>query len=628
MTTSPQIKTAVITGATGLIGRWLLTELTAAGVDVLALVRKAPQRQVELRAWADTHGGQGHRLTTANFDLDASDLGLDDASRRALQSADAVYHLAARFDFGLARDSAHRANVTAPLALIELLGSSTSLQRLVHISGYRTQGGPALALDVDNPAELTRFYAEHGAYETSKIEAHIRVQRAVEKHGVPLTIISPAMVIGDSRSGETTQMTGLADIVKQLWQRQLPALAGSRGTWLPVVAVDFLAKLLARTPGDADSLNQHIVVFDDRSPTLPDLLRLAATRMDVSAPSVILPTGLIRALPEALTGMDAESLSFISDDRYDPVPLRQITSRLGLQMPPVTATIERWVDHLLDTRFGTRAPRAGRSVQAAGTRVFVRGDRQQPSAVFLHGVMLNEHSWTPLTDRIAAPTLAVDLPGLGRSAPGGGRPGEWLNGVLSTVQTRPLLVGHSLGTAFAVDYAARHPERVSGLVLVSPFFLQGRLGWALRQRWLMGRLFRFASAGRMAKILDGTIDESRGDALDLLSRPSVSHHNARWLSWAARTDVRTELTEQLAALKMPVTLVVGSRDPLRISAPANAMVINIDGAGHHPQLTHVDAVDRAIQAANSPTATHRRSEIVGPECDRPWTARARNLNAH
>lgn len=594
MTTSPLIKRAIVTGASGLIGRWLLTELTAAGVEVLALVRNAPQRQVELSEWADSHGGQGLLLTTANFDLDADDLGLNAVSRQALEDANAVYHLAARFDFGLARDEAHRANVAAPLKLVELLGTSTSLQRLIHISGYRTQGGPALALNVDNPTELDRFYDEHGAYEASKMQDHALVRRAAQRRDVPLTIISPAMVIGDGRTGETTQMTGLADTLKLMWRRKMPALAGSRDTWLPVVAVDFLAQLLARIPNDPASLDDHIVVFDDLTPTLPDLLALAATRMDVSAPTLIIPTGFVRVLPKSLTGLDAEALSFLSNDRYDPVPIKQLTTRVGLQMPPVTPTIERWVDHLLDTRFGTRPPRSGRSVQAAGTRVFLRGDREQPAAVFLHGVMLNEHSWTPLTDRISAPTMAVDLPGLGRSAPGGGQPGEWLNGVLSPLQTRPILVGHSLGTAFAVEFAARHPDRTSGLVLVSPFFLQARPRWAIRQSWLMRGVFRFAGTKRLAAILDGTVDDPRDDALHLLGRPSVRRHNARWLSWAAELEVRQTLTEQLGGLTVPVTLVVGTRDPLRVVAPSNVQVIEIADAGHHPQLTHVDAVGEVI----------------------------------
>ena len=230
MTNDRHIKTAVVTGAAGFIGRYLLVELTREGTHVCALVRNPVARLPELRAWVDAHGGNGSRLAAADFDLEAADLGLTPDGEAWLDRADAVFHLAARFEFGLSAEAARVANVDASLRLVERVARSPRLERLVYLSGYRTEGGPARALDVDDPAALRRFYRDHGAYEASKMEAHQRVARRAEELGVPLTRVSPAVVIGHGETGETTQFIGLVETLRLLHARRLPALPGDAST--------------------------------------------------------------------------------------------------------------------------------------------------------------------------------------------------------------------------------------------------------------------------------------------------------------------------------------------------------------------------------------------------------------
>ena len=77
------------------------------------------------------------------------------------------------------------------------------------------------------------------------------------------------------------------------------------------------------------------------------------------------------------------------------------------------------------------------------------GDRARAEAVMLHGVMLNAETWADVRAALGTPTLAVDLPGLGRSASGGGTKGEWLRAVTTSLESKPVLVAHSLGAATA-----------------------------------------------------------------------------------------------------------------------------------------------------------------------------------
>lgn len=605
MTTNLHIQTAAVTGATGFIGRWLLVELTRHGVHVCALVRDPAARLHELRTWVTEHGGDGARVSGAALDLSDRDLGLTADGEDALQRADAVYHLAARFEFGLSVDVARVANVDAAVRLVEKLAERGAdrppLQRLVHLSGYRTEGQPARALDVDDPKALASFYRRHGAYEASKMEAHERVARRARELEVPLTRVSPAVVIGHSQTGETSQFVGLADTLRMLRAERLPALPGDARTWLPLVTVDFLAQVLAQVPGDAPSRGQHLVVLDEDSPSLARLVGLAAALMEVPAPRWHLPVGLVRALPSGLSGVDHEALSFLSADRYDSRPLNAFAQRMGLRRPDVQQALLRWVEFLHATDFGelrSGQPREDtQRFHAAGVEVAARGDRERAEAVMLHGVLLDGSTWGPVREGLERPTLALDLPGLGRSEAGGGTPAEWLRGVLAPLTTKPVLVGHSLGCLHALELAHAHPERVGGVVLVSPFFLQARPAWLLRLPWLMSQALRWLKRlGPERALGDAAIPALTDGAMSLLTRPHVARENAHQLAWAARVDVRARLQRLLDEVRVPVTLVHGERDPLVVPKRREHPTVAVVGAGHYPQLTHPGAVQAAIEA--------------------------------
>ncbi|MBK8588189.1 MAG: hypothetical protein IPN77_03485 [Sandaracinaceae bacterium] len=97
------------------------------------------------------------------------------------------------------------------------------------------------------------------------------------------------------------------------------------------------------------------MVFDERSPALPDLVKRAAAHMGVPAPRLRLPVWLVRALPTALSGVDREGLSFISSDRYDAAPMHAFMERTRLAPPDIEVALTRWVDFLVAHAFGVPA---------------------------------------------------------------------------------------------------------------------------------------------------------------------------------------------------------------------------------------------------------------------------------
>jgi pimeloyl-ACP methyl ester carboxylesterase/nucleoside-diphosphate-sugar epimerase len=590
---------SLVTGATGLIGRWLVPELTRLGRDVVALVRRADERRAAYLAWVARHGGAPERVTLVEGDLAAAGLGLDARAKELAAAPRDVYHLGGLMQFGMTEPVARAANVDGTQALLDLV-ATPALRRFVLVGGFKIGDGLVhreLGLDTAGPyrpADYAPLYRALGGYEASKLETDHLVQHAARTRGLSLSRVHPGAVLGDSRTGETTQLFGFAPIVQALYRGKMPAIPGGAAHWLPLVTVDFLAALLARVP---DAAPGNFIVHDDASPMLDELVARIAEHLGVPAPRRRVPIGLVRALMRAhLVPRDAgdpEGLAFLADRRYDTTSTRQLAADLGIAWPSLDEAIARNIDHAIATRFLARpAPTRARMVRVAGAPAYVTGDRAAPEAVLLHGLPLDADSW----DALALPgrQLRVDLPGLGRSAAAAASPREWMESLLADARGPLHLVGHSLGTRYALEFAAAHPERVARLVLISPFFLQApppaimrRVGTArlaahgLRRSHLEKLVTGDARA--TSPVLDGPVAD--------LARPGA---RARWgAQLASAHRHRGELQALLRDLMLPVLIIHGANDPL--VAPTSHEVLRLDGTGHFPQLDRPAEVRAAIE---------------------------------
>ena len=125
-----------------------------------------------------------------------------------------------------------------------------------------------------------------------------------------------------------------------------------------------------------------------------------------------------------------------------------------------------------------RRPWPAREITSGGVTLHVRetpGPDGTP-AVYVHGLGGSALNWTDLAALLGtrAAGTAVDLPGFGRTRPPAGfdfTPAAHADALLCFLagRNRPVhLLGNSLGGAIALDVAARRPELVRTLTLVSP----------------------------------------------------------------------------------------------------------------------------------------------------------------
>ncbi|GAB3975025.1 hypothetical protein GCM10029978_058090 [Actinoallomurus acanthiterrae] len=589
---------ALVFGATGFIGRHLILALDQTGVRVTAAIRDSGSAP-GLRDWLAERGCRAVPACV-RVDFDASALLEGDASD--WKDVTDVYNCAGAYRWGMTVEEARHANVDGVQAIVAFAARLPRLRRLVHVSGYRV-GGQGPATVPWSEEVVRRTYQRLGAYEASKVESDAVVQADADRLGVPWSIVNPSAVIGVSASGESDQQLGLAASLRDIWHGSVAALPGDARTFVPVVPVDHLARFMTLLPEDPAAQGEAYWVLDDDTPPLPDLLSLVGRHYQVKVPRLRVPVSLVRRLPTALTKADRETLTFLSSDRYPTGPARAFAERHGLELPGTTESILRWADHLAAHRFGAVSARrpARRFTLHAGVRTFGIGEPGARTLV-LPGLPVNADTWAPVGGALGDARV-VDLPGLGMSA---GRPGDlaaWSTALVE--ETGPVhLVGHSIGAAAAVRAAVAHPELVEQLTLVSPFFLQARAGLAVRvapvSRWYLGRVGPEA----LSRLLTGDAAhaEKLASSVEDLHRGRVAAHVARLLADAARERWRGELRAGLERYPGRVHVVVGAEDRLTDEGRAlvdrlgaRARVTTIDGAGHHPHLTHEAELAQAIR---------------------------------
>ena len=271
MVTRP--KTVLLTGASGVVGTALLSELARDRVIVLTHHR-APRGHAE-----QVYG-----------DLTEPRLGLDtDTYDMLTERVDTVIHCAAVTDFAAGASATSDLNIRGTENILRFTADANAVLHYV-----------STAFVVRNDACRQRIgeaTADPSHYLASKRVAEQMVRDAPVK----ATIVRPSVVIGDSLTGEIAKFQGLHTLISAVLKNSVPLLPLDPDSMIDFVSQDLVAKAIAGLAHHDIDSGEYWVTAGKAALTTRKLIDIVVTvgqfrGLDVIAPRLVAPDMIDRLI--------------------------------------------------------------------------------------------------------------------------------------------------------------------------------------------------------------------------------------------------------------------------------------------------------------------------------------------
>jgi thioester reductase-like protein len=349
-----------LTGFPGFIGRRLVVRLLEEDPELRVVALVEPRMADAARTAADEIGAE--RIEVLEGDIAERRLGLSDADwERLTAEITSAFHLAAIYNLAVPLEVAQRVNVDGTGNVLELCAACKQLGRLNYVSTAYVAG---VRTGVVYEHELALGQAFKNHYESTKFQAEVWVRDAMDE--VPTTIYRPAIVVGDSQSGETQKFDG------PYYMLRVVSVSEQRGTPIPqfgraaapfnVVPVDFVVDALIAGSKSDDAVGETLHLVDPEPVTASELLTLLAREYAGREPAYRVPPKLVEAslrfgaIREMFSGAPRESIVYLNHPvRFDTRRAGDLLAAQGLRCPRfdeyVGAMVRFFREHEADPAF-------------------------------------------------------------------------------------------------------------------------------------------------------------------------------------------------------------------------------------------------------------------------------------
>jgi thioester reductase-like protein len=241
-----------VTGGTGFLGGYVITELLARTESRLAVMTRAPDLDTARRKlWKglqlhlDAHAFHAalERIDIIPGDLHAPGLGIpEDVRAKVVRECDSVLHIAASLNRKSSR-ACFNTNLKGTLAVIKLareIADAGELRRFSYVSTVAVAGQRSHeVVHEDGAVDWGRSdYDPYGR--TKKFTEHMVAELLPD---ISRVIFRPSIVMGDSRHERTTQWDMLRATIAMA---DLPIVPLDPKTRLDIVPADFVGEAIAR----------------------------------------------------------------------------------------------------------------------------------------------------------------------------------------------------------------------------------------------------------------------------------------------------------------------------------------------------------------------------------------------
>jgi nucleoside-diphosphate-sugar epimerase len=348
-------ETVFITGFPGFIATRLVKRLAAEGAQFILLTQPAflPTARAEVGEIATETGLDPGKFRIVEGDITQPDLGLSVAElENARRETTTVFHLAAIYDLAVAEDIATRVNVAGTRNINNFAKSVEHLKRYHYVSTCYVAGKrEGLIME----AELAHDAGFRNHYEETKYFAETTVEAL--KPELPVTIHRPAVVCGDSHTGETAKYDGIYYLIHYLrrWPGGLTRLnIGNREVCLNLVPIDFLIDAMVALAKDDRAIGATVQLADPAPLTthqLFDEISKAIGGRDsfATVPAGIVYPVLMLPLAPKITGLPHSAVPyFFLEQTYDTTRARELLERHGIHCPKFPDYVGALVDFVAE----------------------------------------------------------------------------------------------------------------------------------------------------------------------------------------------------------------------------------------------------------------------------------------
>ena len=341
-----------LTGFPGFLGSALVERLLDRTDSVDCLIQSRYRETAEQRASEIAGNDWCERIELHEGDITEPDLGLDAGARGEIQDRTTeTFHLAAVYDLGVSREVAEAVNVTGTEHVLDFV-EQCATARLQYVSTCYVSGRYDGVFGEDD-LDVGQAFNNH--YEATKFEAERRVQKRMDE--TETTVYRPAIVVGDSRTGETEKYDGpygiLRFLLRQPGHAVLPRMAGASDREVNLVPRDFVIDAIEYLSSQDSSVGQVYQLCDPHPPTVAGTMRLFADATDRRVHSVPLPQRLVegglRWLPgaERVTGVDPDTVPYFTHPtRYVCPNTRRDLAGTDIECPPLSSYVDTLVSYL------------------------------------------------------------------------------------------------------------------------------------------------------------------------------------------------------------------------------------------------------------------------------------------
>lgn len=351
------MQTLFFTGFPGFLGTELIRNLLPQLKDAKALCLIQPKFRKQAEQARDQLVEKNptfkDRIEFVEGDITLPDLGLSSGAidRSAITQ---FYHLAAVYDLSVKRELAQKINVEGTLHTLRFAETLPHLESYQYVSTCYVAGNYAGTF---HETDLNLGQGFNNYYEETKFLAELEVMKSAAR-GLPVVVYRPAIVVGNSETGETQKFDGPYFVMQWLMRQPkhfalLPTIGNPDAHTLNVVPSNFVIQAMTTLSQRKESIGKTFHLADPKPLTIRKIVAALGKATGRRVVALPLPLSLAKMTLSNVPGVEsfmripADTLDyFVLPTEFDTSVAQIALKDTAIQVPSFDTYVQKLADFM------------------------------------------------------------------------------------------------------------------------------------------------------------------------------------------------------------------------------------------------------------------------------------------